>query len=81
MKDIVFNGIEFDITDATVLNIRYKAMEQAQASTENKDSGIKKERSIFPAQIIIKKGDSKTLRTLINLQKEKIKGNLYITNQ
>lgn len=79
MKDIVFNGIEFKISDNTLLNIRYKAQEQAQSSTENKDAGIKKERSIFPAEIVVEKTDKKTLRSIINLQKNKVKSDLYIT--
>lgn len=79
MKDIVFYGMEFEISDNTLLNIRYKSQEQSQSSKENVDKGIKKERSIFPAEIIVEKRDKKTLRNLINLQKNKVKSDLYIT--
>lgn len=70
MKDIVFNDIDFSITDNTVLNIRYKALEQSQSSTENKDAGIKKERSIFPAEIVVEKSD-KNIKNFSKFTKRK----------
>lgn len=78
--DIVFSGIRFTILKGSKLNSRYKTGQQIQGGTNSGDSGITKERTVFPATIILDKlkKEESMERFIFQLQFRKTKGSLYI---